>query len=269
MPKTPRDAHLSPTEADLLHLVAHSARRRYLDALDIPRRELVLTLTSDQLLRKPRAKQNWTQALADELGAQVDQQMKAGRRRMFRGPVSVEIALHALNVPNPPSSPPAVKAYLDLLYADDRAVVHLQVTRHAPDNPLLNGDADRWWTSGPFPRVPHGPDQGVEVSIRVLSARLYTSAFDSVFSLRSEGRDELHHDYDEATFDNSSRFWTHGATDDDLDTLAELLDDDRDERLDSLFRANDPEFAERFARDRQRDIARLQQHLALNSSVRQ
>jgi hypothetical protein len=73
--------------------------------------------------------------LAEQARAKMDHQ----HRRAFRGMVAVEIDLHAIGVQQPAASPPAVKAYLDLLigiaYEDDRAIACLRVTRHAIDNP--------------------------------------------------------------------------------------------------------------------------------------
>lgn len=94
-------------------------RRLYLDAIDAERRSLELYLESDELLRQAR---NRTQkarmdAIRADLKTQVRTQMQQLRRRAFRGPVSVELDLHAVAIEKPSSSPPAVKAYLDLLKA--------------------------------------------------------------------------------------------------------------------------------------------------------
>lgn len=91
-------------------------------------------------------------ALAGDLTEQACDQMRSLGRRPFRGEVAVEIDLHAIGVQQPAASPPAVKAYLDLLqgiaYRDDRCIACLRVTRHAKDNPLFRGVPQDWIYSG-------------------------------------------------------------------------------------------------------------------------
>lgn len=112
---------------------ATTKRRSYLDAIDGQRRRLRLKFISDDLLRKPRTGQaRRIGTLRGTLTEQARHQMRARRRRPFRGDVAVEIDLHAIGVPQPATSPPAVKAYLDLLegiaYPDDR-----RLARRSPD----------------------------------------------------------------------------------------------------------------------------------------
>ncbi|HWM63604.1 MAG TPA: hypothetical protein VNP96_06395 [Solirubrobacterales bacterium] len=164
-------------------------RRLYLDAVDAERRSLEIYLESDELLRHPR---NRTQkvrmdAIRADLRTQVRTQLQQLRRRAFRGPVSVELDLHAVAVEQPSSSPPAVKAYLDLLkgliYEDDRSICHLRVARHARDNPIFR-EAPEDWLYRPDRRAPHGPPEGVAVRLRIMPQRVYTSDYDRAFRLR-------------------------------------------------------------------------------------
>lgn len=102
--------HRRPLRPDQLRrygeLLARQPRRDYLDAIDSERRALTLHLDSDRLLRTA---DNSRQArvmgrIRGELREQIRAQMLG--RRAFRGPVSVEIDLHATGVSHPPTSPP-------------------------------------------------------------------------------------------------------------------------------------------------------------------
>lgn len=166
-------------------------RRQFLDAIDAERRSLELHLHSPELLRRGtnRAQKARMAELRKLLRQDIVAQMRRGERRRFRGPVSIEIDLHAVSTEAAASSPPAVKAYLDLLqgpvYEDDRSVRHLRVARHARDNPTLREPPEDWLYAGER-RRPRGPAEGVDVRIRVLPMRLYTTDFDRAFDLREQ-----------------------------------------------------------------------------------
>jgi Holliday junction resolvase RusA-like endonuclease len=213
-------------------------RRLYLDAVDAERRSLELHLESDELLRQSnnRAQKARMDAIRADLKAQVRTQLRRLRRRAFRGPVSVELDLHAVAVEQPSSSPPAVKAYLDLLkglvYEDDRSVCHLRVARHARDNPLFR-EAPEDWLFRPDRRMPHGPPDGVAVRLRIMPLRVYTADYDRAFRLRDkiwEG-DGFRSRWSD---DDGHQFWESGwqpiKDDDRLDELrAEHREDLNDE----------------------------------------
>jgi len=204
--------------------VSHQARRHYLDALDVRRRQLRLRLVSDRLLRKPdNAKQGKVmERLATELRGQVRDQM--GRRRRFRGPVAMTIELHATSLDQPPGTPPSVKAYVDVLqglvYRDDRDVHLLRVARNASDNPIVRASDRSWIWSGEMPRFPHGPEEGVAVAITVWPVRLYASLYDAMWLNQSEI-------FDDARFGDAAGaafFGTDIVADDQArDELDELL----------------------------------------------
>lgn len=202
-------------------------RRLYLDAIDAERRSLELYLESDQLLRQAgnRIQKARMDAVRADLKTQVRTQMQQLRRRAFRGPVSVELDLHAVAVEKPPSSPPTVKAYLDLLkglvYEDDRSICHLRVARHARDNPMFREPPEDWLFR-PDRRTPHGPPEGVAVRLRIMPQRVYTTDYDRAFRLR----DKI---WEGAGFrsrwadDDGHPFWEPGwQPDEDDDRLDEL-----------------------------------------------
>lgn len=221
-------------------LRAHQPRRDYLDAIDSERRALVLQLDSDRLLRVP---DNSTQRRTmDRMRTNLRRQIRAqmSGRRPFRGPVSVDIDLHATALARPPASPPSVKAYLDLLgkggegpvYRDDELVHHLRVRRHAPDHPLNRAHPEDWLHMD-APRFPWGPAAGVRVRIVVRPLRLYIADYDRLWRRQDEifGDPRDRRDsYDEPA---GSRFWDRGWD--------PLRDDDRleDLRKDDFDDAND------------------------------
>jgi hypothetical protein len=214
-------------------LLARQPRRDYLDAVDSERRALTLRLDSDRLLRVPdNSKQaRAMERIREELREQIRAQMVG--RRAFRGPVSVEIDLHATGATqSPPASPPSVKAYLDLLgkrgekglvYPDDDLVRHLRVRRHASDHPIYRAQPEDWLHMD-NPRFPWGPPTGVQVRIVVRSLRVYTADFDRLFRRRDQifGEHERQPDwYDDEP--EGARFWARGWDDlRDSDRLDEL-----------------------------------------------
>lgn len=206
----------------------HSDRRTFLDAVDAQRRRIRLKLVSDELLRKgeTRAQKRRMQRLASDLRAQLSNQLRVLGRHAFRGQVAVEIDLRVVSIAQPPASPPAVKAYLDLLeglaYADDSAVAYLRVTRHAGDNPWF------WRTRGAYdllygslPRIPHGPKNHVEVKIAIQPVRTYVADFDRVFDLRELVFEGDWDDRDEFGAEFFSQRFDHGPDDNRMDDLAE------------------------------------------------
>jgi hypothetical protein len=171
--------------------------------------------------------------LASELQRQTVSQLQLQRRRTFRGPVSVHINLHATAAKQPPTSPPAVKAYLDLLqgivYPDDRQIRHLRVLRDAQDNPLLVHDRMETLYQTMRPRFPFGPAAGVEVNITVEPLRTYVSDYDRVFDIRTALGDE--DDLDDSDFPYSDRDEVFDPlADDRLDDLCEEHADDLADR---------------------------------------
>lgn len=223
-------------------LLAHQPRRDYLDAIDSERRVLRLRLTSELLLRKAERSNRQTRTMADlreVLRGQVREQMRG--RRPFRRPVSVEIDLHATGMAQPPASPPSVKAYLDLLgkrgepplvYADDECVHHLRVRRHASDHPIARAEPEDWIHMD-RPRLPWGPDQGVEVAITVRPLRTYIADYDRLFRRREQifGEDLRRHRWDDDDDRVGAGFWKEDWDDlHDDDRLRELRSEDADDR---------------------------------------
>jgi len=170
-------------------------------------------------------------ALADDLTEQARDQMRSGGRRPFRGEVAVEIDLHAIGVQQPAASPPAVKAYLDLLqgiaYRDDRCIACLRVTRHAKDNPLFRGVPEDWIYSGTTPRFPHGPNSHVEVRITIQPLRTYVADVDRLFRLRERVFEDPYGDALDA--DGAEFFGNRFDHFDDDERLDELREEERDE----------------------------------------
>ena len=212
-------------------------RRSYFDAVDAERRQLRLEFTSDGLLRKPETavQTRRMRALANTLTRQAHEQIRAQGRRPFRGEVAVELDIHAVGVEQPVTSPPAVKAYLDLLqgivYTDDRSIAYLRVTRHARDNPLFQAVPQDWVYGGVTPRFPHGPEAHVEVRITVQPLRTYVADVDRMFHLREEVFGD---DYDDRDADGGEffrdRFGHNGFDDNRLDELREEARDETEGR---------------------------------------
>jgi hypothetical protein len=223
-------------------LLARQPRRDYLDAIDSERRALTLVLDGDRLLRVPdNARQSRTMdRIRGELREQIRTQM-VGRRR-FRGPVSVEIDLHAVGVAQPPASPPSVKAYLDLLgkrgekalvYEDDDLVRHLRVRRHAADHPIHRAQPEDWLYMDD-PRFPWGPSAGVQVVIVVRPLRVYVADYDRLFRRRDQifGDDARNRDWDDDE-PAGAQFWTRGWDDPhDSDRLRDLRSEEADDTND-------------------------------------
>jgi hypothetical protein len=206
-------------------------RRSYLDALDSHHRPMMLRLESDELVRKPSTatQKRRMPLIVEDLRRQVRAQMQRSKRRAFRGDVSVHLDLHATSIAMPPSSPPAVKAYLDLLqglvYADDRQIRHLRVTRHANDNPILAANSVALLAQTMYPRYPHGPHTGVEVRFRIEPLRTYISDYDRVFECRP-GLDK-----DDLRYDSAFPYWDDSEWHDPIegDRLQDLEEDEADD----------------------------------------
>jgi hypothetical protein len=175
--------------------------------------------------------------IRDELREQIRAQM-VGRRR-FRGPVSVEIDLHAVGIVQPPASPPSVKAYLDLLgkrgakglvYEDDELVRHLRVRRHAADHPIRRAQPEDWLYMDD-PRFPWGPSAGVRVVIVIRPLRVYVADYDRLFRRREQifGDHATDRNWDDDK-PAGARFWTRGWDDiRDSDRLRDLRSEDADD----------------------------------------
>jgi hypothetical protein len=115
---------------------------------------LRLKLVSDDLLRKPSTavQTRRMRALADDLTEQARDQVRSRGRRPFRGEVAVEIDLHATGVQQPAASPPAVKAYLDLLQGIAyRRVGLLGLRAPSPEAPLCRLERCRGHAGGVSP----------------------------------------------------------------------------------------------------------------------
>lgn len=256
-----------------------SDRRTYLDAVDAQRRRIRFRLVSDELLRKgeTRVQKRRMQHLATDLRAQLRTQIRALGRHAFRGQVAVEIDLRAVSIGQPPASPPAVKAYLDLLkgiaYADDSAVVYLRVTRDAEDNPWFRrtrGAYDVLY--GSRPRIPHGPMDHVEVEIAIQPVRTYVADFDRVFDLRElvfEGDCDYRDQPGSEVF--SQRF-DHGHDD---NRMGDLEEEERDHLAGRGLYANDGPFVldtelrERLCQMRRAEMRALRSKLLLDLGPQQ
>lgn len=261
--------------AALEHALTTADRRSYLDAVDGQRRCLRLKLVSDDLLRKPSTavQARRMRTLADDLAEQACDQMHSRGRRPFRGEVAVGIDLHAIGVQQPAASPPAVKAYLDLLqgiaYRDDGCIACLRVTRHAKDNPLFRGVPEDWVYSGAKPRFPHGPKSHVEVRITIQPLRTYVADVDRLFRLREKVFEDRYGDdldADGAEF-FGSRF-DHFEDDGRLDELREEERDEAERRglyaAGGLFEAH-PELAANVSRMRKAELRALRRKLLLDN----
>lgn len=266
-------------------LLARQPRRDYLDAIDSKRRALTLLLDSDRLLRV--ADNNRQARTMDQIRGKLREQIRAQMigRRAFRGPVSVEVDLHATGAVQPPASPPSVKAYLDLLgkrgekglvYPDDELVCHLRVRRHALDHPISRAHPEDWRHMG-APRFPWGPPTGVRVRIVVRPLRVYIADYDRLFRRRDqvfgdhEGQLDWYEDEPEG-----GRFWARDWDDfRDSDRLDELRMEDFDDANDQglytpggLF-DHSPEMSDVRAEDRRRrhrEIKALRDRLLLDQS---
>lgn len=223
-------------------LLARQPRRDYLDAVDSERRALTLHLDSNRLLRTGANSRQAARAM-DRIRGDLREQIRAQMvgRRAFRGQVSVEIDLHATGVGQPPTSPPSVKAYLDLLgkrgeglvYPDDALVCHLRVRRHAADHPINRAHPEDWLYMD-APRFPWGPAAGVQVRIVVRPLRVYITDYDRLFRRRDQifSRHRRRSDWDDDE-PEGARFWARGWDDlSDDDRLTELRKEDFDDAND-------------------------------------
>jgi hypothetical protein len=216
--------------------VATTKRRSYLDAIDGQRRRLRLKFISNDLLRKPATavQKRRMRALAGCLADQARQQMRDRNRRPFRGDVAVEIDLHAIGVQQPAASPPAVKAYLDLLqgiaYPDDRRIAYLRVTRHAKDNPLFRDVPSDWIYGGTTPRFPRGPESHVEVRITIQPLRTYTADVDRLFLLSEQVFGDEYEERDADGVEFFAARFDHMRDDFRLDELREEARDEAEGR---------------------------------------
>lgn len=265
---------LDPDDAALEHALTTRDRRSYLDAVDGERRRLRVKLVSDDLLRKPSTavQARRMRALADDLAEQARHQTRSRARRPFRGDVAVEIDLHAIGVQQPAASPPAVKAYLDLLqgivYRDDSCIACLRVTRHAKDNPLFRGVPEDWTYSGATPRFPHGPKSHVEVRITIQPLRTYVADVDRLFRLREKVFEDRYGDALDA--DGAEFFgnlFDHFEDDNRLDELREEERDESERRglyaPGGLFDAH-PELAANLSQMRKAEVRALRRKLLLD-----
>lgn len=245
----------------------HWARRTYLDSVDAERRRLRLSLVSDDLFRKGTnpGQRRRMRRLAAELCDQARMQMRSQTRRAFRREVAVEIDLHAVRVEQPPASPPAVKAYLDLLegigYPNDEVVSYLRVTRHASDNPWFRREADSFdLLYGSRPRIPHGPEGHVEAEVLIQPLRTYISDFDRVFRLQEEVFGDRWEVGDEPGAEFFSEQFDHGA---DSFRMDDLLEEERDDQAGRGVYSFDAELGERFRRMRKAELRALRRQLLL------
>lgn len=147
------DAYMSldPRMADFL-AACKSWKRRFYFAFEEP------------LLRKgnsPKAKKR-RRAQEEAIRAEIKNELDRQGRRMFRGHVSVSLAIFG----GEPEIPTIVKAYLDcfegILYPDDRAVGHLLVSRWGPG------------------------DDNEKVYFNIEPLSIYVASFDHVFTSRHQ-----------------------------------------------------------------------------------
>jgi Holliday junction resolvase RusA-like endonuclease len=232
----------------------------YLDAIAVWNRGLRMRIKTAELLRQGGSRQGRArqQEMLREARQQLTDQMRAQRRRRFRGDVSVELDIFASDEPEPPSAPKSVKRYLDALsgivYADDRQVSHLSVIRFTGDHPIMRRRRAR----GSSRRA----SGGVRVHLTVLPVRLYVADYQRFFRL---GDDMVHRasswDLDS---DATAFFEDRWNATDDL-----RLDDLRDERREEEAGAGvsawiDRELADRLREFRDREIAELEGRLLLD-----
>jgi hypothetical protein len=125
----------------MVRLSPQSEERDFLQVLAAERKELVLEIETARPLRKPR---NSKQARAiervrAEALSQISAQLGAGKRRAFRGRISLELHLSLPSGRHEAGLGPIVKDYLDLLVgpvvADDARIDHLLVLRDPSASP--------------------------------------------------------------------------------------------------------------------------------------
>jgi len=141
-------------------------------------RTLTLFVTSGELLRKPattlQRKRFPEQLSAFRAAAQED--AAAQGFSLLREPVSVELHIHAPELPNQPSLAPVAKAYLDglegIAYDNDRRVEHLLVRQDPLAHPMMDG-------------YDPGQNRRVEASvfIEIEPVADYTARYDKAFRM--------------------------------------------------------------------------------------
>lgn len=203
----------------------------YFDALAYWKRLLLLRVETDELLRRGTKRSHRTrqERLLEAARGQIRAQMRARKRRPFRGLVAVDIALHAFGHGRAPSSRHSVKRYLDamsgLVYADDRQVAHLVVHRFADDWP---GRARAVETIG-RDSLRSLTDKSARVDVFVSPARVLARDWERAFRLGATFDDTYAHpasDFEKDWNKMTRERWTS----EDEDRLDELLDEARADR---------------------------------------
>jgi Holliday junction resolvase RusA-like endonuclease len=177
-----------PDYAGIVPYLDHGARD-YLDAIASWSRRVLLQIETVELLRKPRGRSQARRQehLLEDARSQLRTEMRARRRRAFRGEVSVELTIFAPSDVVAPSAPKSVKRYLDglngIAYADDRQIAHLVVRRFADDHPYRQH-------SPSAPRSPSPARTHPSVHVSVMPLRLYVADYDRAFAGRARRHDE-------------------------------------------------------------------------------
>lgn len=218
----------------------------YLAAIDAFKRQVHFSFEGP-LLRKgsTRTARRRRRHREEELRLAMRAEMAAHRRRQFRGPVSVELAIFG----GDPQVPTIVKAYLDALegivYRDDRAVEHLIVSR---------------WGAG-------STATAEKVYLRIEPLSTYVATFDYVFQ-QAWRVDELHHCF----WEDEAPTWAKPFTGHDESEISRLeLDLERQDEEDDLeedeLYAFEPELAERLRTIRQEELASLRIKRVLDQPI--
>jgi hypothetical protein len=160
----------NPRQA-MVRLSRESEKRDGLNVLSADKRELTLTLTTPQPLRKPRSavQTRRMEELRRDVRRQISSQLDDAARRVFRGHVAVEMRLALPADRHRAGLATVVKDYLDVLKGivifDDATVDHLLVLREPPVT------------------------RGTEVMLRCLPLRLFAADYDRFFRVLPEHED--------------------------------------------------------------------------------
>lgn len=123
-------------------LTPRSEELDFLNVLAANRREVRIELETNEPLRKPRPRQSYIQPASEQARQALDTQLLG--RAPFRGRVAVSLSVTLPRTFRQLGLKRVVKAHLDLLqgsvFADDRAVDHLQVHLRVADVPRAKAD---------------------------------------------------------------------------------------------------------------------------------
>jgi hypothetical protein len=119
----------------MVRLGRRSEHNDSLNVLKADQRELSFTLSTERPLRKGQTPKQRKQLakMRREVAALMSRQMDTEARRVFRGPISVQMHLRLPEGRHDAGLPPVVKDYVDLLsgrvVSDDKRVDHLLILR--------------------------------------------------------------------------------------------------------------------------------------------